>query len=250
MHKFILLIVAAGHGNRFRSGTTPKQYYPIGNDNILCSTINHMISHPKISHVKVVIRENHQHLYNSCLQKIQNNKLLPPVYGGKRRQDSVRLGLESLQSINPHFVIIHDACRPFVDLKMLDRMESILTHYSGVIPVLSIIDTVHIIHEDNTVIKNIDRNTIKSVQTPQAYKYNDILLYHRIAHNTEPNREFPDESSLMINYNIPIMTIEGDYNNFKITTIEDLHRAILYREYINYDENNTLKQQRIHLCKI
>ncbi|AHX07949.1 IspD/TarI family cytidylyltransferase [Ehrlichia chaffeensis] len=235
MHKFTLLIVAAGNSNRFKWSAIPKQYCSLGNHNILCSTINNMISHPKINYVKVVIRKEHQHLYDNCLQKIQNDKLLPPTYGGKRRQDSVRMGLESIQNINPYFVIIHDACRPFIDLKILDTMESILTHYAGVVPVLSITDTIHVVHENKTVIQNIDRNSIKLIQTPQAYKYSEILLHHRIAYNTEPNREFPDESSLMIHYNIPIMTTEGDYNNFKITTIEDLHRAILYTKHIDHN---------------
>ena len=231
MHKFTLLIVAAGNSSRFKWNIAPKQYCLLGNHNILCSTINNMISHPKISYVKVVIRKEHQHLYSSSLPK--HDKLLPPAYGGARRQDSVRIGLESIQDINPHFVIIHDACRPFVDLKLLDTMAPILNHYVGVVPVLSITDTVHMVHEDNTVMKNIDRNTIKLVQTPQAYKYSDILLYHKTAYDTDPYNEFPDESSLMLYYNIPIMTIKGDYNNFKITTIEDLHRAISYIQYTN-----------------
>ncbi|WDM85291.1 2-C-methyl-D-erythritol 4-phosphate cytidylyltransferase [Ehrlichia sp. JZT12] len=228
MHKFVLLIVAAGNSNRLKESSIPKQYITLGDYPILYHTINNMITHSKISHVKVVIKPEHQDLYNSCIQRIQNYKLLPPTYGGARRQDSVRLGLESIKEINPNFIIIHDACRPFINLKMLDKMETILNHYAGVIPVLPITDTIHMIHQNNTIIKNIDRNIIKLVQTPQAYKYNDILLYHRTAYNTEPNKEFSDESSLMINYNIPIMTVEGDYNNFKITTIEDLFRAISY----------------------
>ncbi|MGN7618931.1 MAG: IspD/TarI family cytidylyltransferase [Ehrlichia sp.] len=226
--RFVLLIVAAGNSDRFKGSSIPKQYIELGNHSMLHHTINNMVTHPKISHVKVVIKKEHLDLYNKCTEKIQSNKLLPPTYGGIRRQDSVRFGLESIQEINPGFIVIHDACRPFTNLKLLDEMETILNHYNGVVPILPINDTIHMIHQNNTIIKNIDRSTVKLVQTPQAYKYNDILLCHRTAYNTDPDKEFPDESSLMINYNIPIMTIEGDYNNFKITTIEDLHRAISY----------------------
>ena len=228
MNKFLLLIVAAGNSNRFKERPIPKQYIQLGDYPVLYHTINNMISHPRISNVKVVIRKEHQDLYNSCVERIQNNKLLPPTYGGIRRQDSVRLGLESIQEINPDFILIHDACRPFINLKFLDKIETILTHYAGVIPILPITDTIHMVDKNNNIVKNIERNILKLVQTPQVYKYKDILLYHKTAYNTDPNKEFSDESSLMINYNIPIMTIKGDYNNFKITTIEDLHRAISY----------------------
>ena len=228
MHKFILLIVAAGNSNRLKESSIPKQYIKLNDYPVLYHTINNMITHPKISHVKVVIRKEHLDLYNRCTERIQNYKLLPPTYGGTRRQDSVRFGLESIEGIKPDFILIHDACRPFANLKLLDKMVTILNDYAGVIPVLPVTDTIHTIHQNNTIIRNIDRDTTKLVQTPQAYKYKDILLYHRTAYNTEPNKDFPDESSLMINYNIPIMTIEGDPNNFKITTIEDLYRAISY----------------------
>ena len=107
-----------------------------------------------------------------------------------------------------------------------------LTYYVGVIPVLPITETVHMVNETHTIIKNMDRNTLKLVQTPQIYRYTNVLSYHMLSYATDPNKEFHDESSLMIHHNIPIMTIEGSYHNIKITTNDDLQRAILLYEYM------------------
>ncbi|QGR02189.1 2-C-methyl-D-erythritol 4-phosphate cytidylyltransferase [Ehrlichia ruminantium] len=239
MLKFILLIVAAGSSNRLKGIDKPKQYIELGNNPILYHTINNIITAPYIDYVKVIIKQEHENLYNSCIAKIHNNKLLPFAYGGTRRQDSVRIGLESIKYLNPDFVIIHDACRPFISTTLLDKMIPKLPHYVGVIPVLPITETIHMVNEqDDTIITNINRNTLRLVQTPQIYRYSDILSNHILSYKNDPHKELPDESSLMICHNIPIVTIEGSYHNIKITTRDDLHRAILLYEHMQNQISN------------
>ncbi|CAI27548.1 2-C-methyl-D-erythritol 4-phosphate cytidylyltransferase [Ehrlichia ruminantium] len=241
MYQFVLLIVAAGNSKRFKGSEKPKQYMELGHYPILYHTINNVITTPYIGSVKVVIRQEHEYLYNSCIKKIHSSKLLPFSYGGTRRQDSVRIGLESIKYLNPDFVIIHDACRPFISTTLLDKMLPQLTNYVGVIPVLSITETIHMINENHTIIKNINRNTLKLVQTPQIYRYTDILSSHMLSYTTDPTKEFPDESSLMIHYNFPIATIEGSNYNLKITTNDDLHIAtLLYKSMNTKVPNHTL----------
>ncbi|MGZ7372732.1 2-C-methyl-D-erythritol 4-phosphate cytidylyltransferase, partial [Streptococcus pyogenes] len=74
-----------------------------------------------IDYIRIAINRDHESFYEKAISLITDTKLLSPVYGGENRQSSVKLGLESLQKINPDFVVIHDACRPFVSDVLIDN---------------------------------------------------------------------------------------------------------------------------------
>jgi len=88
----VAMIVGAGRGSRM-SGTTPKQYRSLGGMPIIRRTMTAFLRHPEISHVQVVIHPDDRNLYFDTIADLD---LPPPVIGGATRQDSVRLGLESM----------------------------------------------------------------------------------------------------------------------------------------------------------
>ena len=118
MQKCVALIVAAGKGNRFGSNT-PKQYHELCGEMILRKTVKSFLFCPEISAVKVVIHKDNVELYKEAVQGLS---LLPYCFGGKERQDSVRLGLESLKEENPDIVLIHDAARPFATKEVISAI--------------------------------------------------------------------------------------------------------------------------------
>ena len=103
----IALIVAAGVAKRF-GVATPKQYLLINDKSILQIVIEKFLQHPQIDAVAVIINDSHQELYQKFTKNLD---LLPPILGGKERQDSVRLGLLSIAKYEPEKVLIHDAAR-------------------------------------------------------------------------------------------------------------------------------------------
>lgn len=237
MTKVIALIVAGGVGGRCKGydSIVPKQYATIRDKPILTYTIEKFLNNKDVDFVRVVIREDHKNLYEQAVLPLLDAKLLHPTYGGKRRQDSVRLGLESIVDVSPDIVIIHDACRPFISGKTISNVISFLNENDkttqGVVPATSITDTMRVV-VDNSIKSHVCRNTVKALQTPQAFKFNDILACHKLAYSIDPDKEFTDDSSVMMEFNKSVAVINGDDDNLKITTKEDLYRAQILQEAV------------------
>ena len=216
MSKIIVIIVAAGKGNRMES-EIPKQYLPLKDKAILHHTISAFTNHPKISDIICVIAKDDLNLYQKAILDL---KILPPIFGGKERQDSVRLALEKIQDIKPDHVLIHDGARQFVTKKIIDDLILKLEEKKAAIPTISISDTIKKV-ENNSISKTISRENLYLAQTPQAFKYQLISDLHQ----KYQNQKFTDDASLCEKEKITVSMISGDVNNFKITNKEDYERA-------------------------
>lgn len=212
----IAIIVAAGRGSRIK-GEIPKQYLKIGGETILGKSVRAFTSHRLVTGVKVVIHPDDVALYNEYLGDL---KILPPSFGGELRKDSVHMGLESIRHLQPDYVLIHDGARPFVSHDIIDKVIKELENHKAVIPVVPVIDTIKQC-ESGIVLKTLDRDKLYATQTPQGFHYNIIAKIHRELEN----EEMSDDAMLMEKFGIAIKTIEGEYQNFKITTKEDLMLA-------------------------
>src|SRR5487761_1348187 len=122
MPSCIALVVAAGRGTRV-GAALPKQYLPLAGKPVLRHSLEAFATHPKIGRVRVVYNPDDAADYGRASAGLN---LLPPVAGGAARQDSVRLGLESLEPLAPEHVLIHDGARPFLDRGTIDRVLAAL----------------------------------------------------------------------------------------------------------------------------
>jgi 2-C-methyl-D-erythritol 4-phosphate cytidylyltransferase/2-C-methyl-D-erythritol 2,4-cyclodiphosphate synthase len=183
-------------------------------------------------------------------------KLLSPIYGGASRQNSVKLGLKSLRKINPDFVVIHDACRPFVSNALMDNLvQSMIDgQHAGVVPAIEVEDTVSLAN-DNFIESTISREKLRAIQTPQIFNFKELLLCH------QSTKEFTDDSSLVVEHKKYVAIIKGEKSNFKLTTKEDIDMAKLlleepkYRVGTGYDIHKFVKAQNkaenfIKICGI
>lgn len=282
-YKIAALIVAAGVGSRC-GDTVPKQYIRLAGKPVLSHTIRKLLDNQHIDYVRVVINKNHEDFYECFYRKVidflrnrhlneksaeqrvkqefirkekwipvsrtgmmagdTNTKLLRPVHGGKSRKNSVKLGLESLQKINPDFVVIHDACRPFVSNALIDDLvrSMINGQHTGVVPAIEVEDTMSLVNDDS-IESTILREKLRAIQTPQIFNFKELLSFH------QSNKEFTDDSSLMVEYKKRIAIIKGEKNNFKLTTKEDINMAKLlleepkYRVGAGYDIHKFVKAQ-------
>lgn len=216
MTNSIALIVAAGAGTRL-GGEVPKQYLPLGGRAVLRHSVETFLRHRAISGVRAVISPEHRALYDNAVAGLS---ILPPVAGGASRQDSVRNGLESLAELQPNRVLIHDAARPFLTAEIVDRTLAALDDAPGAVVAVPVTDTLKRGHDDR-VAGTVDRSALWRAQTPQAFRYADILAAHRQAKGAA----MTDDAAVAEAAGLPVKLVMGADDNFKITTADDLRRA-------------------------
>lgn len=212
----VALVVSAGSGQRFGS-PTPKQYLPLAGVPVLRRALLPFLSHPGIAAVRVVIDPGTRSLYEAVADGLAT---LEPVAGGETRQQSVRLGLESLEDLGPDRVLIHDAARPFVEDDTIDRVLTALAHVPGAIPAVPVSDTLKRV-SDGRVEATVSREGLWRAQTPQGFRYADLLAAHRRYADTA----FTDDAALFEAAGLAVGIVAGSENNLKITTADDLRRA-------------------------
>ncbi|MDQ7835394.1 MAG: 2-C-methyl-D-erythritol 4-phosphate cytidylyltransferase [Humidesulfovibrio sp.] len=140
--------------------------------------------------------------------------------GGERRQDSVRLGLESLPA-DCKAVLVHDSARPFATAALARRVAQALTDGAqAAIPGLAVTDTIKAVDHDNVVVDTPDRATLRAVQTPQGFLLAPLAAAHRRAQAEA--WEVTDDAALMERCGHPVLIVPGEERNVKITNPADL----------------------------
>ena len=223
------LIVAAGRGSRF-GGELPKQYCSLSDGTVIGATLMAFANHSGVSAISVVIHPDDLDLYTKSidsLPSIGSTVLLRPVFGGSSRQESVFNGLENLANMaetTPELVLIHDAARPFVSKDVIDRVLASLCQNAAVIPALAVNDTLKR-KEGNAITGTVDRSELVRAQTPQGFRFKDILQAHRSARNTPPQSEMTDDAAVAEHAGLDVNIVEGSEENVKITSQQDLQQA-------------------------
>ncbi|MBI3507867.1 MAG: bifunctional 2-C-methyl-D-erythritol 4-phosphate cytidylyltransferase/2-C-methyl-D-erythritol 2,4-cyclodiphosphate synthase [Proteobacteria bacterium] len=212
----IALVVAAGRGLRL-GGDVPKQYRDVAGVPLLRRSLNTLARHARVDAVRVVCNPADAGLYAEAAAGLD---LLDPVAGGAERQDSVRAGLESLVDLAPATVLIHDAARPFVDAALIDRMIAALADGPGAIAAVPVVDTLWRAESGNADVI-VPRENLWRAQTPQAFRYPDILAAHRQAAGSR----LTDDAAVLRAAGGDVRLVAASERNFKVTVDGDLERA-------------------------
>ena len=151
------------------------------------------------------------------------SKVFKVIVGGKRRQDSVRKGVEAVTNCCG-WVLIHDGVRPLITNGLLERVIKAAKDFRVVITGLPVKETVKEIDSQGRVLRSIDRRHLWLIQTPQIFRWKDINLAHQEAlrHDWE---EATDDAFLIEKMGIPVKIIQGEEDNIKVTTPQDLEIA-------------------------
>jgi 2-C-methyl-D-erythritol 4-phosphate cytidylyltransferase/2-C-methyl-D-erythritol 2,4-cyclodiphosphate synthase len=221
--KTAALIVAAGRGARAESAL-PKQYVPLRGVPLLARTVGALTAGGQIDAVQVVIGADQSALYVAALPSAAGTRLLPAVEGGATRQASVRHGLRALATFRPACVLIHDAVRPFVTSDVVTRVLSALETHAGAIAALPLADSLKRAAPDNTIAASMDRGGLWRAQTPQAFRFADILAAHEAA-AAAGREDFTDDAAVAEWHGLSVALVVGSARNRKLTTAEDLAMA-------------------------
>ncbi len=213
------LIVAAGRGSRFGQ-SIPKQYAMLAGEPVLRHTARAFVDHPRVDVVQVVIHPDDIALYE---QATAGSALEQPVSGGATRQASVLNGLTALEHSRPEHGVIHDAARPLGPPEIISRALDALSATSGAIAAVPLNDTLKQAASDDAarIRRTVPRDGLWRAQTPQAFRFNDILMAHRAA----ANETLTDDAAVAEHSGLSVALIEGAEDNFKVTTNQDLRRA-------------------------
>lgn len=216
MSETIVLVLAAGKGKRL-PGDAPKQYRDLGGMPVLRHALDAFVRHGRVDAVRVVYDPADRAHYDRAASGL---RLLDPVAGGAERQDSVRLGLESLAARAPARVLIHDGARPFPDAELIDRLIAALDDAPGAIAAIPVVDTLWR-EASGAVEALVPRERLWRAQTPQAFRYAEILAAHRAA----AGQNLTDDAAVAQAAGLRVSLVMASEANFKITTEADLARA-------------------------
>lgn len=214
----VALVVAAGRGTRF-GGQLPKQYAALRGRPVLRWTLEALTAHPRIDAVRCVIHPDDRASYDAAAQGLD---LLEPVAGADSRQGSVRNGLESLEELNPGRVLIHDGARPFVTAATIDAVIDALGEAPGAIAAVPVTDTLKR-ESGGAIVATVERAALWRAQTPQGFRYREIMGAHRQASALETG--FTDDAAVAEHAGHAVVLVEDSLENLKVTSPEDLIRA-------------------------
>lgn len=219
--KTLAIIVAAGRGARAGAGG-PKQYRSLAGRAVIAWTAEAFLSHPQIDGVRIIIHRDDRTEYDAAMSALLSHpKLLAPVTGGAERQDSVRLGIESIEDLDPARLLIHDAARPFIDAKTISRVIEAIGDHDGAIAALPVHDTIKRSKGDQLVETTIPRDALWRAQTPQGFHYEKILAAHRDA----AGKQLTDDAAVAEAAGLSVALVAGSPDNMKITQAEDFGMA-------------------------
>ncbi len=214
-----VIVVAAGRGQRAGEGV-PKQFRRLGGQSVLARTLGRFIGQPGIRHIQIVTHPDHDEFCASAMGDLPG--VLKPVAGGATRQASVRAGLEALAADPPDFVLIHDAARPFVSARIISDAIDTAKLHGAAVPALMLVDTIKAVPETGFVGSGPDRGRLRSVQTPQGFRYDLILAAHRAQIG---NDDLTDDAAVAEAAGYRVASFPGDAANVKLTTPEDFLTA-------------------------
>ncbi len=219
-NSFVTVIVAAaGMSNRMGSKIN-KQFLKIDNKPILAHTLEKFEACRYIDDIIVVSKESEvNYVRREIVKKYGFSKVRSIVKGGKERQDSIYQGLRRINPLT-EIVLTHDGARPFVRVETIEKAIEQLEVVGDLIVAVPEKDTIKVVLSNQTVHHTPKRSTLWKAQTPQVFYADHLMAAYKKA--IEENYYGTDDAFLVEMAGYPVSIVQGEYDNIKITTPEDL----------------------------
>jgi 2-C-methyl-D-erythritol 4-phosphate cytidylyltransferase/2-C-methyl-D-erythritol 2,4-cyclodiphosphate synthase len=235
------LVVAAGRGVR-AGQPVPKQFALWRGKPVVRHSVEALLANG-VAPVVVVIAPGAEPLAQAALAGLD----VRLVTGGTSRQDSVRNGLKALVADAPDHVLIHDAARPSLPATVIERLGAALQEHAGAIPVLPVVDS--LAHAEGALMgAPARREALRRVQTPQAFRYAEILAAHRA---WEGATDAGDDAQVAQAAGLTVALVEGDEALHKLTFAHDFPDTTPpVRVGSGYDVHRLAEGEELWLCGV
>ncbi len=212
-----VIIPAAGEGKRMKAGKN-KQFITLQTIPIIIHTLKVFEQDPLCADIFLVINKAEEEDFKKLIMEHKIKKIKKLVPGGSERQESVYCGLMAIEE--SEIVLVHDGARPFVQTQVIHTLFEAAKKYGAATVAVPVKDTIKQVSNEKMVMNTIDRSSLWSIQTPQAF-HMELL---KQAHDEAREQEFlgTDDASLVERLGKNVYIVDGDYKNIKLTTPEDL----------------------------
>lgn len=215
--KTFAIIPAAGKGKR--SGLSiPKQYIKLGGKELIVHTLEIFQKNKLIDEIVIAAHPSYFTSLENIKKKFKLTKVKHIVKGGKERQDSVYNALKAIKCNKKDLIAVHDAARPLLSQKILTNAILSAQKKGNAVVCIKARDT--LVKGSDTVEYYIDREEVFYVQTPQIFRYEDLMRAMDAAYASDFFAT--DESMLIKNLGMKVNIVEGALSNFKVTTQHDI----------------------------
>jgi 2-C-methyl-D-erythritol 4-phosphate cytidylyltransferase len=211
------IIVAGGSGSRMNTGL-PKQFLPLNGIPMLAYSIIAFHKHDPETEIIVVLPEGFGEQWKKLAREIHLDVPYKIVHGGHERFYSV---FNALNVIAQHvgLVAVHDAARPFVSQQLISHAFGEALQAGSAVPAVALKDSIRVKVMNSWAVA--DRTLFKAIQTPQVFNLERLKKAYMHPYHTG----FTDDASVFESGGNTVHLIEGEENNFKITTAADLEYA-------------------------
>ena len=213
-----LIIAAAGSSSRMGTGID-KQFVMLNGQPVLWHTINVFLQLPQVRQLLVTVSPGNAERVAALLQTAVTDIPWQIVPGGAERQYSVQNALSRVDS-SMDLVIVHDGARPFVEKDCVLESMRLAGQFGAAIVAVPVKDTIKSADQSAVVRQTLDRSSLWQVQTPQTFRRE--LLQQAYAQAAAAGVLATDDAALVERAGGEVRLVRGSYNNFKVTTPEDL----------------------------
>lgn len=227
------ILLSGGTGSRV-GADIPKQYLNINGKRMIYYSLDAMAASECIDKICIVASKEWKTVLSDEIKEGTKCKIIGFAEPGENRQMSIFNGLNCIKNSigimsDNDTVFIQDAARPYLTNEMIKKYIEAIKGHDGVLPVLSMKDTVYISENGRTISSLIDRKTVYAGQAPEVFNFkkyyeaNEVLLPDKILKingSTEP----------AIMAEMDIVMVPGEEKNKKITTIEDVEKLRIIKK--------------------
>lgn len=212
--KHYIIIVAAGKGSRMQS-PIPKQFLKLDGKPVLLHSMEAFIQFDSKINIILVLPADQFGMWEKIAH--ENNITFPVqiTAGGDTRFQSVSNGL-ALVKDEEALVGIHDAVRPLVSQNTIAGAFKSAEFDGSGIPAIPLSDSIRQIESAKSVA--VDRSKYCLIQTPQCFQ----LSLLRKGYEQEYKYTFTDDASVVEASGGEIHLVDGNVDNFKLTTRVDM----------------------------
>lgn len=213
------VIVAAGRSSRMEG--TDKQFLTVGDIPVIARTLLKFQNSDSVDLIVVVTREESVLPIQRLTEKYGITKVTDIVVGGDTRHRSVVKGVKVLSS-DVDVVLVHDGARPFVSVQTINRVVAATREFGAAACGVKIYDTVKRVDENGIILGTVERLDLIRIQTPQGFALKNYL---DALEKSGDVPSFPDDCALLEAAGYTVRVVEGEFNNIKITTPDDIKMA-------------------------